>query len=339
MILRNVLEDESRRRTIEILKFRGTDHQKGEYPFTIVPDGGVVVIPLSAMQLKQKSSDVRISSGNAELDEMCGGGFFRDSVILVSGRDRARARRSRSRSSSTAARSTASAACCSRSRRAASSSSATRRGWGVDFEQMERDGLLRVVCDYPEVAGARGLAARRSRRSIEEFKPHRVALDSLSALERVGTHQGVPRVRHRPDVVHQAPGDHRAVHVDDRDRSWAATSITEAHISTLTDSIILLRYVEMFGEMKRGLTVLKMRGSAHDKGIREFTIDKERHAPRPAVPERHGHSRRHAGASVAQRRRAGRGRKADEEGLRRRAAAADGGVIQRRQSDRREELA
>jgi circadian clock protein KaiC len=51
-------------------------------------------------------------------------------------------------------------------------------------------------------------------------------------------------------------------------------SITETHISTLTDSIILLRYVEMFGEMKRGLTVLKMRGSAHDKAIREFTIDK-----------------------------------------------------------------
>ena len=32
VILRNVLEDEKRRRTIEILKFRGTDHQKGEYP-------------------------------------------------------------------------------------------------------------------------------------------------------------------------------------------------------------------------------------------------------------------------------------------------------------------
>src|SRR5205085_2199096 len=53
------------------------------------------------------------------------------------------------------------------------------------------------------------------------------------------------------------------------------SSITETHISTLTDSIILLRYVEMFGEMKRGITVLKMRGSIHDKGIREFTIDKK----------------------------------------------------------------
>jgi circadian clock protein KaiC len=50
-------------------------------------------------------------------------------------------------------------------------------------------------------------------------------------------------------------------------------SITEGHISTLTDSILLLRYVEMFGEMKRGLTVLKMRGSIHDRSIREYNID------------------------------------------------------------------
>ena len=49
MVLRNRLEDENRRRTIEIIKFRGTDHQKGEVPFTIVPDGGFVVLPLSAM--------------------------------------------------------------------------------------------------------------------------------------------------------------------------------------------------------------------------------------------------------------------------------------------------
>src|SRR5205823_4499937 len=50
-------------------------------------------------------------------------------------------------------------------------------------------------------------------------------------------------------------------------------SITESHFSTITDSIILLRYVELYGEMRRGLTVLKMRGSPHDKEIREFSID------------------------------------------------------------------
>ncbi len=52
-------------------------------------------------------------------------------------------------------------------------------------------------------------------------------------------------------------------------------SVTETHISTITDAIILLRYVEIFGEMRRGMTVLKMRGSKHDTGIREFTIDQD----------------------------------------------------------------
>ena len=50
-------------------------------------------------------------------------------------------------------------------------------------------------------------------------------------------------------------------------------SVTVSHISSLTDAVILLRYVEMFGELRRGLTVLKMRGSGHDKEIREYTID------------------------------------------------------------------
>lgn len=45
------------------------------------------------------------------------------------------------------------------------------------------------------------------------------------------------------------------------------------YVSTLTDSIILLRYVEVFGAVKRGMTVLKMRGSDHDRDIREYLVD------------------------------------------------------------------
>jgi circadian clock protein KaiC len=49
-------------------------------------------------------------------------------------------------------------------------------------------------------------------------------------------------------------------------------SITDSHISTITDTILLLQYVEIRGEMARALNVFKMRGSWHDKGIREFVI-------------------------------------------------------------------
>ena len=50
-------------------------------------------------------------------------------------------------------------------------------------------------------------------------------------------------------------------------------SASEQHISTLTDSIILLRYIQEQETMHRGLIVLKMRGSEHAKEIRRFSID------------------------------------------------------------------
>lgn len=71
VILRNALEGERRRRTAEILKLRGTTHMKGEYPFTITNDG-ISIFPLGAMRLTQRSSNVRVSSGNTTLDKMCG---------------------------------------------------------------------------------------------------------------------------------------------------------------------------------------------------------------------------------------------------------------------------
>ncbi|HTE45158.1 MAG TPA: circadian clock protein KaiC [Gemmatimonadaceae bacterium] len=270
MVLRNALEDENRRRTIEIVKFRGTDHQKGEYPFTIVPGRGLVVIPLSAIQLRQKSSNVRISSGNATLDDMCGGGFFRDSVILVSGAT------GTGKTLTVTQFLNGGASHGERCLLLAFEESREQLfrnaiSWGVDFEKMEQDGLLRVVCDYPEVAGLEDWLVT-IQRTIEEFKPTRVALDSLSAIERVGTIKafrefviGLTSFIKQQEIV--------GLLTSTTPTLMGGTSITEGHISTLTDSIILLRYVEMFGEMKRGLTVLKMRGSSHDRGIREFTID------------------------------------------------------------------
>ncbi len=279
MVLRNVLEGENRRRTIEILKFRGTDHQKGEYPFTIIPNGGLVVIPLSAIQLRQKSSDVRISSGNKELDSMCGGGFFRDSVILISGATGTGKTLTVTQFMEGGAKNGERCLLLAfEESREQLFRNAT--GWGVDFERMEREGLLRVVCDYPEVSGLEDWLIN-IQTIVNDFKPNRVALDSLSALERVGSIKAFREfVIGFTSFIKQQ--EITGLMTSTTPTLMGGTSITEGHISTLTDSIILLRYVEMFGEMKRGITVLKMRGSIHDKGIREFTIDQRgMHLGRP----------------------------------------------------------
>jgi circadian clock protein KaiC len=148
MVLRNVLDGEVRRRTIEILKFRGTDHQKGEYPFTILEGAGVVVIPLSGIQLRQHSSNVRITSGDADLDAMCGGGFFRDSVILVSGATGTGKTLTVTQFLDGGAKKGERCLLLafeeSREQLFRNAS-----GWGMDFESLEKEGTLKVVCDYP----------------------------------------------------------------------------------------------------------------------------------------------------------------------------------------------
>lgn len=272
IILRNVLEEEKRRRTMEILKFRGTSHQKGEFPFTLMPGKGIIVIPLSAIELKQKSSDLRITSGNHELDSMCGGGFFRDSIILVSG---ATGTGKTLMTTEFMAGGVNAGERCLMFAFEESREQLFRNaiGWGVDYEQMEKDGLLRVVCEYPETASLEDHLIEM-KDIIAEFKPNRVAIDSLSALERISTLKGFREfvIGLTSFIKHQEVA---GLFTSTTPTLTGGTSVTETHISTLTDSIILLRYVELYGEMRRGLTVLKMRGSSHDKNIREFTIDEK----------------------------------------------------------------
>lgn len=270
VILRNILDEERRRRTLEILKFRGATHQRGEFPFTVDERQGVIVIPLSAMELTQQSSTIRLSSGINDLDTMAGDGYFRDSIILLSG------------ATGTGKTLTAMHFLCAGVQQGErcvlfafeeSREQLVRnaKSWGMDLASMEDEGLLKIVPFYPHAMPIEDHLLRL-RTTIEEFGPRRVVVDSLSALERTTS------VRSFREFVinltsfikkHEVAGLFTAT----ANSILGGTSVTEKHVSTLTDTILLLRYVEMGGEMQRGLLVLKMRGSAHDTSIRRFTID------------------------------------------------------------------
>ena len=269
VVLRNVLTDERRRRTIEILKFRGSTHQRGEVPFTI-QDGGIIVIPLTALELTQSSSTQRITAGIEALDEMCGGGFFRDSVTLVSGA---------TGTGKTLLVTQFLAGGYAKGERVLLFAFEESRdqlfrnaaAWGMDFSRMEGEGKLRVVNQYPHAMPMEDQLVS-IQGTIDEFKPNRVAVDSLSALERVFSLRSFREFvisltsRLKKDEV-------TGLFTSTTQSLLGGGSVTEKHISTLTDAIILLRYVELEGQMRRSITVLKMRGSLHDHDIREFTID------------------------------------------------------------------
>lgn len=271
IILRNTLEEEKRRRTLEILKFRGASHLKGEFPFTISEDNGIILLPLSSIELQQKSSDKRITSGISELDEMCGGGFYRDSVVLVSG----------ATGTGKTLTATEFLSALEEGERGLLFAFEESRdqlyrnalGWGADFPRLESEGRLRIVSEYPEVAALEDHLLR-IKKHIEEFQPTRVAVDSLSALERIST---LRTFREFVLALTSYLKDKQiaGVFTSTTPSLLGGSTVTEAHISSVTDSIILLRYVEVFGEMRRGITVLKMRGSMHDRSIREYLIDSQ----------------------------------------------------------------
>ncbi|MFO1430811.1 MAG: circadian clock protein KaiC [Candidatus Competibacteraceae bacterium] len=270
IILRNVLREEKCRRTIQVLKMRGDTHFKGEYPFTISTNVGISILPLSARELKQSSTSVRVSSGNAELDAMAGGGLFRDAILLVSGP---------TGGGKTLVATTFAAEGCRRQERvlllAYEESRAqllrNAQSWGLDFQKWEEDGLLRVICQYPEAMGLEDHLLL-IQREIEDFRPQRLIMDSVSAMERVGS------VRYFREFVigltsYAKQEEVCSLFTSTTPKLSGGDSITEAHISTITDAIILLRYVEINGVLRRGIAVIKMRGSQHDKQIHEFTID------------------------------------------------------------------
>ena len=270
VILRNRLEMEKRRRTIEILKFRGAPHQKGEYAFTIEPEEGLTVIPLSATELGQKSSGVRVSSGVPELDRMCGGGMYRDSIILVSG-PTGTGKTLMVTQYVKAAIDAGQKALLFAAEESREQLSRNAASWGVDFERAEREGQLKIIARYPEVMGLEDHLLQM-RRDIREFGPSRVAVDSMSAFERVS-----PVKSFREFVLgltsHIKHLEVTGLFTNTTPILMGSETITETHISTITDTIILLRYVEMHAEIRRGLTVLKMRGTFHEKDIREYVID------------------------------------------------------------------
>ncbi len=269
VIVRNVLEGERRRRTVEILKLRGTTHMKGEYPFTINKNG-INIFPLGAMRLTQRSSNERVSSGISTLDEMCGGGFFKDSIILVTG--------ATGTGKTLLVSKFLEEGCLRQKERvilfayeeSRAQLSRNAYSWGIDFEDLESKGLLKLLCTYPESAGLED-HLQTIKSEIEEFKPSRIAIDSLSALAR-----GVTENAFRQFVIgvtgYAKQEEITGFFTNTTDQFMGSHSITDAHISTITDTIIMLQYVEIRGEMSRAINVFKMRGSWHDKGIREYII-------------------------------------------------------------------
>jgi circadian clock protein KaiC len=271
VVLRNSLEQERRRRTLEVVKFRGYQHRKGEFPFVIDPVTGIEVVPFSVIEGERRetaASADRISLG-PPLDAMCGGGVYRDTVLLVTGATGTG--KTLLGAQFTQAGLDAGERVLFLSFEESPSQLARNVGsWGMDFAAPTREGRLRIVSRYPERMGLEDLLIE-IKREVEEFLPGRVVIDSMTALE-----HNAPARQFREFGVGLSGYFKRrgvaALVTTTLEPLLGGESATGVALSTVADAIVALRYLELDGQLRRGMLVVKLRGQAHDRTIQEYEI-------------------------------------------------------------------
>jgi circadian clock protein KaiC len=186
LILRNALELEKRRRTIEVLKLRGGSHRKGEHLFTLVDGVGMVVVSHEPITFDYPASGRRLTSGVPRIDDMLGGGLFDKSLVLLSGPSGVG--KSVLTTHFVAGIGEGEKALFFTFEESRDQLIRNARAWGVDLEGLETAGRVRIVSSAPESATLE-MHLLRMQEEMADFAPDRVALDSVTALQRVATAQ------------------------------------------------------------------------------------------------------------------------------------------------------
>jgi circadian clock protein KaiC len=259
--------DQTSTRRMRIVKYRGTSHGTDEYPF-LIDKKGFSVMPLSSIRLQHDVSTERVSSGVKDLDAMLGGqGFYKGASVLISG--------TAGSGKSTLAAHFANESCRNRRRclyiafeESAAQATRNMRSIGIDLAQHIEKGQLEFQAWRPTQHGLE-MHLVRIHELIDNFNPEVVIIDPITNLVSATVKEVHGMLMRLLDFL--------------KDRQITAMFITltgnrnaeeqtEVGISSLTDTWILLRDLELNGERNRCLYVLKSRGMAHSNQIREFVM-------------------------------------------------------------------
>lgn len=268
MLLDHRVTDQVSTRRLRVVKYRGTAHGTNEYPFLIDEDG-FSVLPVTSPGLQHEVSDERISSGVPRLDRMLGGeGFYRGSTILVSG-------------TAGAGKTSLAAhfvdAACRRGERclyfsfeeSAGQVMRNMRSIGLNLEPWAKKKLLQFHSSRATFYGLEMYLAI-IHRIVQNFQPHVVVLDPVGSLIQAGNLRDAHTMLIRMiDFLKQRGA---TAFLTNLTSGGEALERTAVEISSVVDTWLFTRDVELNGERNRALYVLKSRGMAHSNQLREFLL-------------------------------------------------------------------
>ncbi len=255
-------------RRLRVVKYRGSTHGTNEYPF-LIDEGGICVLPVTSAGLSHEASEERVSIGVGRIDNMLGGGgVYRGTTILVSGT----AGTGKTSLAAHFAEST-----CRRGERclylafeeSESQFARNMRSIGLDLRPWLKKGLLRFSASRPTVHGLE-MHLATLHKLIRDFEPRAVVLDPMTAFLSAGTTLDAKSMLTRLiDLLKEHQITALFTTLTDGGEQLEET---EVGVSSLIDTWLLLRDIELGGERNRGIYVLKSRGMAHSNQIREFVL-------------------------------------------------------------------
>jgi circadian clock protein KaiC len=269
LALHSTMIGELLRRTVRVMKMRGSGFIPGGHPYTISTHGlRVLDTPLRPTWIAQPL-DARVSTGVERLDVMLQGGYRVGTTTLVSG-------------TPGSAKTSLAAAFLAAGVRAgercvyvgfdepAEQMVADAHSIGIDLDGAVEAGLLCVDAYSPGslIAEEHYLAIERL---IEAHKPQRVVVDPVSALDKAGGHEIGEVIRERLVALLKSRGI-TALFTANADASVEEYDAGNARVSIVCDAWVQVGITNQDGERNRTLAVLKARGTDHSNQIRELLL-------------------------------------------------------------------
>ncbi len=255
-------------RRLRVIKYRGSDAGRNEYPF-VISSTGIKTIPITSIELKHKPFKVKFSTGISRLDRLLDGGIYRASCTLIAGEPG---------TGKTLLSTTIVREACRRKERVIYVSFEESepaiinnvRSASIELEPFVKAGRLHFVTAMPEATGAEEHLLNLIN-AVEAVNPHLVIIDAISACPRMGGTQAAYEYLMRALNMLKEKGI-TIILVNQTSGSKAQLELSGIGISSMIDTVIFLSYTHGEGETNRTIQILKSRGSAHSNQIRECVI-------------------------------------------------------------------
>jgi circadian clock protein KaiC len=261
----------SERRRLRVVKYRGVQFRGGYHDYVIRP-GGLEVFPrLVAAEHRQPIDLSTLGSSIEALDELLGGGLEYGTSTLIVG--------PAGTGKSTLGAQFACAA-AARGERAAifvfdeSPQTLTTRCTSLNIDLAGRVAEGRIALQQVDPAELTpGEFTHAIRRAVEEHGVKVIVIDSLNGYLNAMPEERFLTIQLHELLMYLGQRGIVTLLIGAYQGLIGAQLTTSVDASYLADAVILLRYFESRGEVRQAVSVVKKRGSYHERTIREFRLD------------------------------------------------------------------